>query len=99
LRGVQADWQDIEDARDKRTAESYQTVLDQLPGVTAKMSDLKARYERLIAPTATPKPQAESDPTNWIILIIVLALGAYGFWMYRKKQQEESGESQDEHGH
>jgi len=99
LRGVQADWQDIEDARDKRTAESYQTVLDQLPGVTAKMSDLKARYERLIAPTATPKPQAESDPTNWIILIIVLALGAYGFRMYRKKQQEESGESQDEHGH
>ncbi len=100
LKGIKADWADIEDARDKRTAENYQFMLDNIPAVQAKMTDLKARYDRLTAPTATPKPQAESDPTNWIILIIVLALGAYGFMMYRKKQQEEGGEeSLDSHGH
>ncbi|MBI2446027.1 hypothetical protein HYV43_06580 [Candidatus Micrarchaeota archaeon] len=100
VREIKSDWAEIVDARDKRTAENYQFVLDNLPTVKAEMVDLKARYDRLIAPTSTPKPKTEDDPTNWLILVIVLALGAYGFWMYRKKQQEESGEeSGDSHGH
>ncbi len=98
LRNIKSDWIQIEEAHDKRTAESYQYILDAVPKFQQQAADVKDRYARLIAPTPTPKPQAESDPTTWIILILVLALGAYGFYMYRKKQQEEN-EGDSDAGH
>ncbi|GEM_PF-3147750 len=98
LKNVKTDWAQIEDAHDKRTAESYEYILDNVPKFKQQVAELKERYARLIAPTPTPKPPAESDPTTWIILIIVLALGAYGFYMYRKKQQEEN-EGDSDAGH
>ncbi|MBI5226095.1 hypothetical protein HY994_02540 [Candidatus Micrarchaeota archaeon] len=91
VKNVKTDWLPIEQDHDKRTAESYADLLERLPKVKTEMDQLTARYNAIIAPTTTPnKPTQQSDPTIWIILVLVLALGAYGVYMYRKKQQEES---------
>lgn len=98
VNNIKADWKLIQRAHDKASLEGHQYVLDNVPVVKAEMDKLTARYEALNAPAPTAKPQAQSDPTNGLILAILLAIGGYGFYMYRKKQQEAADESGlDEH--
>lgn len=87
---VKEDWSRVEVLRQKRTAESYDQLLTFLPSLTKKIETLRADYARQNeGPLPTAKPTNTGPDGNTLLIFLVLvALVGWGFWQYKKKQQE-----------
>lgn len=88
---IKEDWARIELLKKKRTADSYSQILSDAPALSKDIAALTEDYKRFSEPTPTPKPvQKGPDAGTIIAVLLLLALGGYGIWMYKKKQEADA---------
>jgi len=91
---INNEWAKLETAYNQRNADGYEYVVNNVAPVQSAITTLREEFDQSNQPTSIPTPKATGpDAATIVIVILVLAVGAYGFMEYKKRQDQENEES------